>query len=331
MTNQSRRDFLKFAGLGLSTVAAQQLLTACGVKPSATQVPAAPTDPEFPQEATGSPTATQANLPDMVVTHGKEPETLIRQGIAALGGMERFMKPGANVIIKPNICVGYNTYEYATTTNPWVVSALVKMCLEAGAKQVRVMDNGFGGDARSCYLGSGIEEQVVAAGGVMEVMTNLKYADTDIPNAESLKTAKIYQDILSADFVINVPIAKNHSMATLTLGLKNLMGTIQQRERIHPSFEHNLVDLATVIRPHLTIVDAIRTLMDNGPTGGDLNDVKEQDTIIFSPDIVAADAYATRLFGMTPQDIPYIMAAGERGLGKTDLSGLKIEEFNVAA
>ncbi len=331
MTNQSRRDFLRFAGLGLSTVAAQQLLSACGVKPTSDQTPT--TAPESTQEnsATESPTVAQADLPDMVVTHGKDPETLIRQGMKALGGMERFMKSGANVIIKPNICVGYNTYEYASTTNPWVVSALVKMCLEAGAKQVRVMDNGFGGDARSCYLGSGIEEQVVAAGGVMEVMTNLKYADTDIPNAVSLKSAKIYQDILSADFVINVPIAKNHSMATLTLGLKNLMGTMQMRERIHPSFEKNLVDLATVVRPHLTIVDAIRTLMDNGPTGGDLNDVKEQDTMIFSPDIVAADAYATRLFGMTPQDIPYIMAAGERGLGTTDLSSIKIEEFNINA
>jgi len=107
------------------------------------------------------------------------------------------------------------------------------------------------------------------------------------------------------------------------------MGVIRNREAIHPSFERNLVDLATLVRPHLTIIDAIRTLMDHGPTGGDLDDVKVQNTLIFSPDIVAADAYATRLFDMTPEDIRYIQAAAERGLGMADLSGLKIEEISV--
>jgi uncharacterized protein (DUF362 family) len=267
----------------------------------------------------------------MVVARGADPELLVRQGIQAMGGMGHFMKKGADVIIKPNICVGYNTYEYASTTNPFVVAALVKMCLEAGARRVRVMDFPFGSTAEQAYRYSGIGDAVTAAGGEMELMTAIKYVEVDIPNALQFKKAKVYQDILSTDFLINVPIAKNHSMAKLTLGLKNLMGTIQLRENIHPSFEKNLVDLATLVRPQLTVIDAIRTLMDNGPTGGNLDDVKLQNTLIFSPDIVAADSYATRLFDMVPEDIPYIMAAAERGLGKADLIGLNIQEITVNA
>ncbi len=324
MKRVSRRDFLRYTGYGLTGIAAQQFLSACGVKPSLVSM-----DPT----ATNAPPATETpdpkNFPHLVVARGELPEEMVRQGIKALGGMERFMKSGADVIIKPNICVGYNAPEFASTTNPWVVGALVKMCLEAGASRVRVMDYPFGGTAEQCYRVSGIEEQVVAAGGSMEVMQAIKYVDMDIPNAVSLKKTKVYQDILDADLLINVPIAKHHSMARLTLGLKNLMGVIRNREAIHPSFERNLVDLATLVRPQLTIIDAIRTLMDHGPTGGDLDDVKVQNTLIFSPDIVAADAYATRLFDLTPADIPYILAAAERGLGMADLSGLMIEEINV--
>jgi uncharacterized protein (DUF362 family) len=327
MQDQTRREFLRNLALGVTTLAAQPLLASCEVKPEIktpiitdTQVPSVPTS-----------TATQGVIPDMVVTRGPDPEKMVRAGIQALGGMERFMKSGADVIIKPNICVGYNTYEYATTTNPWVVAALVKLCLEAGAKRVRVMDFPFGGTAGQCYRVSGIADAVTAAGGEMEVMSELKYVDTDIPNAVQFKVAKVYQDVLTTDFLINVPIAKNHSMAKLTLGMKNLMGVIQFRESIHPSFENNLVDLATLVRPQLTVIDAIRTLMAHGPTGGSLDDVKQQDTIIFSPDIVAADSYATRLFDMTPEDIPYIMAAAKRGLGKADLRGLNIQEINLNA
>lgn len=329
---QSRRDFLRLAGLGITSLAAQQLLGACGVKPttqSQTVNNSGASDPAVTQSPELSSPTPSVDHPYLVVARGIDPEEMVKQGINTLGGMSRFMKPNADVIIKPNICVGYNTYEYASTTNPWVVGALVKLCLEAGARRVRVMDYGFSGAGEQAYRMSGIGDQVTAAGGEMEVMSQLKFAETAIPDGVRLKQVNIYQDILTADLLINVPIAKNHSMAKLTLGLKNLMGVMTNRESIHPSFKDNLIDLATVVRPHLTIVDAIRTLMANGPTGGNLGDVKQQDTLIFSPDIVAADSYATRLFDMTPQDIPYILSAAERGLGKYDLSGLKIQEIQT--
>jgi len=338
----TRREFVKIAGTSLTAVAAQQLLSACGIKPTATELPTETKQPQATEslteasateaateESAQNSTSTPAQTAYLAAVRGEKIEEMVRQGLKALGGMERFMKPGADVIIKPNICVAYNTYEYASTTNPWVVGALVKLCIESGAKRVRVMDFPFGGTPDQAYRNSGIQEQVEAAGGSMEIMSGLKYVKKAIDGAVSLKQVEVYQDVLTTDLLINVPIAKNHSMARLTLGLKNLMGTILDREAIHPSFEKNLSDLATLVKPQLTVIDGIRTLMANGPTGGSLDDVKLQNTLIFSPDIVAADSYATRLFGKTADYLPYLGAAEKRGLGKADLSGLKIEEINV--
>ena len=254
---------------------------------------------------------------------------MVRRAIAALGGMERFVPRDANVIIKPNICVAYHTYEYAATTNPWVVGALVKLCLEAGARSVRVMDNPFGGTAEEAYEVSGIAEQVQAAGGAMAIMSRMKFTPTEIPAAVTLKQTAIYDDILKADVVIDVPIAKDHSLARLTLGMKNLMGTIKDRGAIHGALGQNLADLAGYIRPKLTVVDAVRMLMANGPTGGSLDDVKQMNTIVASPDIVAADSYAATLFGLQPEDLAYITAGTAMGLGRSDLKNLRIEEIDV--
>jgi hypothetical protein len=183
----SRRQFLRWLAACSGAVAAEQFLAACSragiptpvdlsteqaspIAATATTSAGAP-ESHIPQ---GSPTDTstaaptdsareQTSLPDLVVARGAEPELAVTRALAALGGMERFVPPGANVIIKPNICVAYHSYEYAATTNPWVVAALVKLCFQAGAKSVRVMDNPFGGTAEEAYAVSGIEEQVRAA------------------------------------------------------------------------------------------------------------------------------------------------------------------------
>jgi uncharacterized protein (DUF362 family) len=227
--------------------------------------------------------------------------------------------------------VAYHTYEYAATTNPWVVGALVKLCLEAGARSVRVMDSPFGGTAEEAYAISGIAEQVKAAGGEMVVMSRLKFMPTDIPQAQSLKRSAVYDEALKADVVIDVPIAKDHGLARLTLGMKNLMGLIWDRPAIHGDMGQRLADLTSLIRPRLTVVDAVRILTANGPTGGNLDDVKQLNTIIASPDIVAADSYAATLFNLQPEELSYLQAGTQRGLGRSDLANLRIEEINVGA
>jgi uncharacterized protein (DUF362 family) len=256
---------------------------------------------------------------------------MVRQALAALGGMERFVKPGDDVVVKPNICVAYYTYEYAATTNPWVVAALVKLAVEAGARRVRVMDYPFGGSAEQAYAKSGIQEQVRKAGGQMEVMTKLRFVDTKIPNGVDLQQRRIYDAVLKADALINVPIAKHHGLARLTLGMKNLMGVIYKRGSMHHNLGQRLADLSSRVQPALTVVDAVRMLMDHGPAGGNLDDVRQADTVIASPDVVAADSYAATLFDLRPEDLSYVSAGSAMGLGSSDLDALKIEEINVGA
>jgi len=265
--------------------------------------------------------------PHLAVARGESPAANTTTVIAALGGMERFVKNGANVIIKPNICTNYYTYEYAATTNPEVVATLVQLCWAAGANRVRVMDYPFGGTAQSAYEISGIASAVAGAGGEMEIMNPHKFLNTDIQDGHDIQSWPIYQDILDADTVINVPIAKHHGLARLTLGGKNLLGVIENRSGIHSNIGERIADLYSLIHPELTIIDATRILMANGPTGGNLNDVNKTKTIIASQDGVAADSYATTLFGLTGEDIAYVKACSDRGLGVMDLSTIRIEEI----
>ncbi len=350
----SRRTFLKLT----ATVAAGAALAGCSPKES----PAAPTEtatsaikptvPASPSAAIGAtatgpaeatlsqeaPADTQTSTPEpsptaapvyMAVIHGPDPAAITRAAIDTLGGMVSFVRPGNDVIIKPNICTDYLPPEYAATTNPTVVATLVSMCLEAGAKRVRVMDYPFGGTPASAYENSGIKAAVEAAGGEMGYMPFAKYIEVDIPQGKSMTSTSIFRDILETDVLINVPIAKTHSAAVLTLGEKNLMGVVQNRNVMHGDLHQRIADLNSLVKPGLTVVDAVRILTAHGPTGGDLADVKQTDTVIASRDIVAADAYATTLFGMTGADIGYIQASADMGLGTMDLSSINIREINL--
>lgn len=355
MNKLSRRNFLIKSTVGIGAVTLGQVLSSCtpqatplpptSVPPSATPLPqptaiTPPTQPAattVPQAtATTQPTITITSAPsatstppELVVARGTDPEQLVRKALEAFGGMDKFIKKGAKVVIKPNICVAYHSYEYAATTNPWVVAALVKLCKEAGAASVRVLDYPFGGTAKDAYAKSGIEAQVKAAGGEMVIMSDYKFVPTDIKKGKDLKSIMIYDEILKADAIINVPIAKHHNLARYTLSMKNLMGVIDDRIGIHRNVGQRLADLATVIKPTLNVVDAIRALMNNGPTGGNLADVKKMDTIIVTPDIVAADAYASTLFGKQPYDLTYVVAGAAMGLGKMDLKAIRTQEIKV--
>lgn len=349
MPRISRREFVRLTALGLGVAAFEPLLSACSkaggtpapgatgqIFPSnqslatATESLPAETEAEQAAESESEPTgqADDGN-PYLVVVRQGEPEELVRRAIAALGGMGKFVPKGARVLIKPNICVAYHSYEYAATTNPWVVAALVRLAFEVGAKSVQVLDYPFGGSADEAYTRSGIEEQVRAAGGEMAPMPGFKFQAVDLPQAVDLRRTKVFKDALDADVLIDAPIAKHHGLARLTLGMKNLMGLVQDRGSIHHNLGQRIADLTSLFQPDLTVVDAVRVLMANGPTGGDLDDVKKLDTVIASADIVAADSYATSLFGLRPQDISYIQAAAAMGLGRSDLQNLKIEQLSI--
>ncbi len=287
------------------------------------------TTPEPATEIEDSPSPTSPlEYPDLVVARNGDAEEMVIRAMAALGGMGRFVKAGDVVVVKPNICVSYHNYKFAATTNPWVVRRIVKLALEAGAKTVKVMDFPFGGTAEQAYNISGIKSEVEGVGGKMVVMSNLKFVNTDLPRGLDLKSARIYDEVLKADVLINVPIAKHHELARLTLAMKNLMGVIYNRPIMHANLGQRLADLSSRVRSNLVIVDAVRMLMAHGPSGGNLADVKKANTIIVSTDIVAADSYAATLFGMSPDQLSYIKKGAKMGLGNNNLEQLKIEEIN---
>jgi uncharacterized protein (DUF362 family) len=249
----------------------------------------------------------------------------VRAALAALGGMERFVKRGDNVVVKPNVLTG-RAPQYATTTNPQVLAAIVRMCLEAGAAKVVVLDRPTS-SARQAFDVSGITAAVGAAGGSVKLLSDRNFERVEIPKGRVLTSWPLVTDVFDADVFINVPIAKTHGMAVLTMSMKNLMGIMGgERGTIHQDFAQKIVDVNTLVRPHLVVLDATRILIRNGPTGGDLKDVKLTKTIVAGTSQVAVDAFGTTLFNMKPTDLDYLVRASEQGLGVIDLSRLVVSE-----
>ena len=271
----------------------------------------------------GDPAAAVAAGTILAVARGTSAGTNARKAIAAIGGMRKFVSAGDVVVIKPNI--GHpRAPKYAVTTNPSVVATLVRLARQAGAKHVVVMDNPVSSDPANCYGASGIAAAVKSAGGSMHVMGSSGYKSYAIPG-HLLKTHALYAAIVNADVLINVPIAKQHGSTGLTLAGKNMMGTTSDRGRMHTlGLSQSIAEINAKLRPELTVIDAMRILVRNGPSGGSLDDVKVKNTVIACRDWVAADTYATRLFGMKPAAVPSIKAAARMDLGTMDLSSLTI-------
>lgn len=262
-------------------------------------------------------------MPVVAVSHDKDYRRAAVRAVDLLGGMKRFVKPGDVVVIKPNM--GWDrTPAQGANTHPLVVRGLVEEVVRAGAKKVKVFDRTCN-DARRCYVQSGI---AAALSGLDKV--ELKFIEDErfrpvAIKGGSLKSCELYGEALSADVFINVPVAKHHGLTRLSLGLKNVMGVMGgNRGRIHSVIGPALADVNSVLRSHLTVIDATRILTAHGPQGGDPADVKVLNTVIASADIVAADAFATTLFGLKPEEIAVTVAAYRRGLGEMNLGRIRV-------
>ena len=269
--------------------------------------------------------------PLIAVAKDGSPEAITRAAVLALGGMGKFINRGDSVIVKPNI--GWDrTPEQAANTNPDVVKTVVKMCLEAGAKRVRVMD-GPCNDPRRCYKRSGIQDAVESVGdsrATIEHMDERKYIVMPIKNGRGLKSWTFYKDVLDGEKLINVPIAKHHNAARLTMSLKNIMGVLGgNRGNIHHDLDTNLADLNQVFKFNLIVMDAVRVLTANGPQGGRLQDVRQLNTVVAGTDPVAIDSFGATLFGITAKDVPHVVNAYKLGLGEMDLKKVNIKRINL--
>jgi uncharacterized protein (DUF362 family) len=316
MRRITRSEFLTLAAVGGGAA----LAAACG----GSRYVAGPGGVESSARALPTGSASRSPAPGVLaVATGSAAAANAERAVAALGGMRAFVKRGDVVVVKPNICTA-RAPEYATTTDPDVVATLVRLAREAGAKQVLVMDNPISSDPISAYDASGIAVAVAAAGGAMHVMSDAGYRTYAIPG-HLLGAHPLYAAVVDADVVITAPIAKQHGSTGLTLAGKNLMGVTSDRGRMHNmGLSQCIAEVAAALRPDLAVIDATRILVRNGPTGGNLDDVVVKDTVIACADWVAADTYATSLFDKTPEDVPYVKAAADMGLGSMDLASITI-------
>ncbi len=267
---------------------------------------------------------------DVSYVTGKDIEKITEEAINLLGGMKSFVKPRNKVIIKPNI--GWaRTPDQAATTNPIVIKKIIEMCYNAGAGRVSVTDLPCN-SASITFERTGIQKAVQEVDGYVYYPKNyrIKKMKLEAPfylpvEKKEIKSWLMFTDFVEADVVINIAIAKHHNLSKLTLGMKNWYGAISgRRNQLHQAIHESIASLAYHFKPHLTIIDAIRILLRNGPTGGSIKDTKVMDSIIASRNQVAADAVGTTLFGMKPEDVPHITIAHSLGLGDYDLNKLNI-------
>jgi len=266
---------------------------------------------------------------DIGVAKGADIEAVVRAAVAEIGGIGKFVKKGDRVGIKPNLSFA-SPPGRAATTNPETIKAVMKLCLEAGAKQVMVIDHPL---QHASIIGSKSEvaravKETKNAVLILPTNENL-YEETPIPRGKVMKRTETMKILKEIDVLINLPVAKNHSASFVSLGIKGNLGLVYDRIAYHKcsDFFQSLADLATIIKPDLTIVDAVRALTTRGPQGP--GKVVKLDTIVAGTDPVAVDAYAVEL---TPwnnraakgKNIQYLLYAAEMGLGEIDPSKLDV-------
>ena len=267
-------------------------------------------------------------LPELVIAQGESPQALVQRALLEMGGMGRFVARGDTVVVKPNIAWDRSP-EQAATTNPDVVAEVVRQCLAAGAGSVIVTDVSCN-DAQTCFERSGIAAAAKSAGAEVVLPEPRFFTQVDL-KGDTLGVWPVLEPFLDAHKLINVPIAKHHSLTGVTLGMKNWYGLIGgNRSRLHQRIHESLVDLTAFARPTLTILDGYRVLMRSGPTGGDLEDVELKKTLLVSTDPVAIDAYAAKAWWNI--DVPrlrFLRLAEARGLGRSDFAALRTKVLTV--
>lgn len=293
----SRRDFLK-----TSTVAAGAAL--------GSTVVAAPSKP--------------------IVGVGKgEAKIALQKAISAVGGIEKFVKPGYRVVLKPNI--GFpNPPEWSTTTHPEVVVELTKMCQAAGASRVLILDHPLR-DSQVCKAKTGVYDAVKDMKGVVFAMLDDKkfYKEVPIPKGQELSSTAVMKQILRADCYINLPTAKSHSATGYSGALKNNMGAIYERSAFHERLDMNraIAELMYACKPHLTVIDVIYALLTRGPAGP--GKTEQINTVVASADAVAADSYSVGLAkwynrSFKGTQVKHLKIAHELGFGEIEESKMDI-------
>jgi uncharacterized protein (DUF362 family) len=270
---------------------------------------------------------------DLAVVSG-EPAAATRKALEVMGGLSRFVKKGQRVVIKPNMSFA-RTPDFAATTHPLVVAAVAQACCDAGVREILILDHTLQ-RAELCLDRTGIRDACRGIPGahVLALQDRKFFQEIKVPQGKVLERVEVIRDLLDNAVLISLPVAKSHSTTGVSLGLKGLMGLIWDRESFHSQFNINegIADLATVIRPQLTILDATRAMASGGPGGP--GDVRRPNLVIAGTDPVAVDSYGV---GIVPwygqsfkgRQVEHLLIAHQRGLGKIDVEKLRITKGAV--
>lgn len=326
MGSGGRREFLKRVGASAAVLGGAAAL---GVsrwdRGGSTAAEASGSSPDRASRDYRSDEKAPDAVADFVVAQG-DPDgaALVRKAIVAMGGMRRFVSRGDVVVVKPNI--GWDrTPLQAANTSPIVVAEVVRLAFEAGAKRVVVTDASCN-EAHRCFTRSGIWKAAYDVGADVRLPEAHLFRDMRL-EGELLDEWPVLSTLIETDKLINVPVAKHHNLARYTGAMKNWYGSLGgRRNRLHQKIDLSIADLATFLRPTLTVIDATRVLVRNGPQGGNVADAKDMHTIVASIDQVAADARACTLIGETPEAIGYLALAEARGIGTTKWERLRTRE-----
>ncbi len=265
--------------------------------------------------------------PDIVIASNRNPEENTYAAIEAIGGMEQFVKPGNKVLINPNLC-SHLPFQAAANTHPLVVKAVAKLCQKAGAKEVVIGNM----NSSKNYRAGGLYEIAEETGAQLKPRDNKRefFTETTIPQGIALKEVLLSQDYLTCDVLINIPIAKHHSAAGMSLSLKNKLGLVTD---IYRTFHRDgdkylaqsIADLNTVVKAKLTVMDANKVLVKGGPIGP--GETVEPKKVIAGRDPVAIDAWAANFFKLSPKVDELLRLAVGHGLGQSDLKKINIKEI----
>jgi uncharacterized protein (DUF362 family)/Pyruvate/2-oxoacid:ferredoxin oxidoreductase delta subunit len=248
----------------------------------------------------------------------------VRRSVDLLGGISGFVKPGERVLIKPNLLKA-SPPEAAVTTHPEIIRAVIRLVREAGA-QAWVGDSPGFGDLRRVCEKSGVLDVIEEEGAVLAELDEA----VAIKNSGQFHRFEIARPVHEADAVINLPKLKTHGMMTLTGAVKNLFGCIPGRRKVQwhfnagvnrDAFARMLVELCALIKPRLTIMDAVLGMEGNGPGNGDPRRIG---AVLAGRDPVALDAVSGALVGADPALLYIMRAAVQAGIGETRLDRIRI-------
>jgi len=249
---------------------------------------------------------------------GYSVQELTKRVFDAAGGMGKFVSKGDVVVVKPNISWA-RAPNLAATTNPDVLEAVINLAFDAGAKKIRIADNTIH-NAQSCFALTGAGMVAKKTGADLVHPRSSLMRDMKI-QGRRLDVWPVFVPLVEADKVINLPVAKVHGLCELTLGMKNWIGGVGgRRNALHQDIHQSIVDLARFFKPTVTLIDAIRIMVRNGPSGGSEADVAVMNRLILCNEPVAADAFAAGLFQISPESVGHIVLAQKQGLGQFELS-----------